>query len=199
MTTATKSIKMDNGNTITVTITRTVSDKVSYSDGWNIPMGREKYESMEISLYHAQAGKTVKGNSVSKLYDHNQSDKDARKQGAVAKIGGTGTYLGQKAYDAVMTLIADKDARKQGAVAKIGGTGTYLGQKAYDAVMTLIADTDAECGKTDEFAALEREEAERKAAGEENMRRMEAEQREREKHPGWCNKCHSYCYGDCNS
>jgi|SRR3990167_8819195 len=166
MTTATKSIKMDNGNTITVTITRTVSDKVSYSDGWNIPMGREKYESMEISLYHAQAGKTVKGNSVSKLYDHNQSDKDARKQGAVAKIG---------------------------------GTGTYLGQKAYDAVMTLIADTDAECGKTDEFAALEREEAERKAAGEENMRRMEAEQREREKHPGWCNKCHSYCYGDCNS
>lgn len=27
----------------------------------------------------------------------------------------------------------------------------------------------------------------------------EQTQREREAHPGWCNRCHSYCYGDCQA
>ena len=164
MTTATKSVKMDNGNIITVKLTREVSDKVAYADGYNLKTGREKYERYEISMYHAQSGKTIKANEISQLWEMSKRDMEAKKQGAVVKLG---------------------DA--------------YLGQKAYDVLTALILAANAEVGKSDEFIALEQAETEKERIGDENMRRMEDEQRQREKHPGWCNKCHSYCYGDCTA
>ena len=164
MTTATKTIKMDNGNIITVKLTREVSDKVAYADGYNIKTGREKYERYEISMYHAQSGKTIKTSEVGQLWELSKSDMEAKKQGAVAKLG-----------------------------------NAYLGEKTYAVVTKLIAAVDAEVGRSDEFVAFEQAEIERKRIGDENMRRMEDEQRQREKHPGWCNKCHSYCYGDCTA
>ena len=84
-----------------------------------------------------------------------------------------------------------------GAVARIGDT--YIGQNTYAACMILIAALDAELPKSDEQIALEQAEAERKARIEENEKHNEAERRERESHPGWCNRCQSYCYGDCRS
>jgi hypothetical protein len=84
-----------------------------------------------------------------------------------------------------------------GAYARVGDA--YITQEIYDAAMGIIAELDAEVSKTEEQIALEQAEAERKRIGEENLARMEAEYKERSNHPGWCDKCHSYCYGDCEA
>lgn len=73
-----------------------------------------------------------------------------------------------------------------------------ISKDAYEQIVAALADLDAEAGKSDEYLAIRAAEAERKARGEENERRMAAEQQERENHPGYCKRCQDYTYGDCS-
>jgi len=84
-----------------------------------------------------------------------------------------------------------------GAHARIGDT--YISRETYDIAMRMIAGLDAEVGKSDEQIALEQEAEECRRIGEENLDRMAAEEAARRAHPGWCDKCGSYCYGDCQA
>lgn len=85
----------------------------------------------------------------------------------------------------------------KGAYARIGNG--YISREMYDAITAAISDLDAELGKTDEQIAIEQAEIERKQIADENLARLEAEYIARQNHSGWCNKCHSYCYGDCEA
>lgn len=95
----------------------------------------------------------------------------------------------------VLSGPADKSLIAKGVYATAGDA--LLGKHAYDAIVAALAELDAEVGKSDEYLAIERAEAARKAQGEENERRMEAEMRQREKQSGWCKKCQDWTYGDC--
>jgi hypothetical protein len=89
-------------------------------------------------------------------------------------------------------------AIKAGCVGIVGGRW-FIKSDTADAIRAALAELDAENPKTAEMTAIEQAEQERKRIGEQNMARIEAERRERNSHPGWCNKCHSYCYGDCTA
>jgi len=75
----------------------------------------------------------------------------------------------------------------------------YLGKASYETIAQMIAELDAEIGKTDEQIELEAEAQRQQEIAQANIDRMAAEYAERRQHPGWCDKCQSYCYGDCQS
>lgn len=85
----------------------------------------------------------------------------------------------------------------EGTYARIGDG--YIGQEIYETAMRMIAELDAEIAKTDEQIALENAEIERQRNRNVATAQDIAEQAERERNPGWCNKCHSYCWGDCEA
>jgi len=87
---------------------------------------------------------------------------------------------------------------EKGAVAHCSG-GFYLTRPVYDAVTVALAEMSDELGKSEEYLANEAAENHRRQLAEENETRLENEIRERNNHPGWCNKCGSYCYGDCTA
>ena len=156
----------DKTQSIEITLTRKVIDRVAYMDGYNLPDGREVFEMYEVKLIKKSNGATIKV---------------AGKPGDFAFFKTQGKYSGK--YPA-------------GAHARIGDT--YISKDAYDIAMRMITELDAEVGKSDEQIALEQEAEERRRIGEENLD-MAAEETARRAHPGWCDKCHSYCYGDCEA
>jgi hypothetical protein len=81
------------------------------------------------------------------------------------------------------------------AVAVIGNN-FYLSQPRYEEIKAAIAEMEAKL-TTAEVVEQKAIEAERRRIGDENMARIEAEAAKRG--PGWCDKCGSYCYGDCSS
>lgn len=166
MTKATRTIENET-RIITITLTRTVSDKVAYLDGYNLKSGREIYENYNVKMTNKINGATITTDG---------------KPGGFAFFTIQGKFSGK--YPA-------------GAYARIGNA--YISREAYDMAMTLIAALDAEVGKTEEQIALEAAEVERKQIAAQNEAREQAEQATRNSHPGWCNKCHSYCYGDCTA
>lgn len=84
---------------------------------------------------------------------------------------------------------ANKAMIAKGAYAALGKA--CFSKDAYDEIVAALAELDAQVGKSDEYVALKQAEAERKARGEENLKRMAADQARREQHPGWCKKCHT--------
>jgi len=83
------------------------------------------------------------------------------------------------------------------------GCDIWLSKQTYDAIAAMKQELDEELPKSDEYLTLKakeiREAKAAKEAEERNIARMEAEHKARQRHPGWCNKCHSYCYGDCSA
>lgn len=88
-------------------------------------------------------------------------------------------------------------AIKAGCVAMVGNA--FLHPDTRDWIVNALAELEAENPKSDEQIALEAAEAKRRRIGEENLDRMAREYAERRQHPGWCDKCQSYCYGDCTA
>ena len=105
MTTATKTITTKSGTTVTIKLTRQVNDKIAYLDGYNLLAGREVFESLEI-VATLPNGKTASGSSIHKL--DSKFDKAAMAKGAYARFGDA--YIGQDAYEAIISVIADLDA-----------------------------------------------------------------------------------------
>lgn len=135
-------------------------------------------------------------------------------QDDVAYADGYNITVGRKIYERTEIVLHTKDGKieradrmrilkgkldekhiAQGAYAQIGNG--LIRKNTYDQITAALAELDTQIGKSDEYLALKQAEAERKARGEENLKRMEVEMRQRESSPGWCKKCKDWTYGDC--
>jgi hypothetical protein len=111
--------------------------------------------------------------------------------------GKTFVHSGKPGAFAFLELPFRQEKYPQGAYARLGNA--YISQDVYDILTGMIEELNAENEKSDEQVAIENAEAAKKQKAIENEKRINAEQAERETHDGWCNKCHSYCYGDCEA
>lgn len=85
------------------------------------------------------------------------------------------------------------------AYARLGDS--YIGKAAYEAVKNVLAEAEAmaDAEQSQEFVDLKTASDAKKAAQDAAFEAELAADAARAKHPGWCDKCHSYCYGDCTA
>jgi len=159
MTTATRTRQTEN-SIIEISLTRSVNDKVNFSDGYNIKTGREVYENYDVKITLKNSGKTIK---------------------VSGKPGGFAFFALQDKYSGKYP---------DGAYARVGDA--YVGRKLYDLAMAMIGELDADVCKTEEQTDIEAVTVRAEANAY-----TEAEPRHGEN--GYCRKCHSHCYGDCDS
>ena len=76
--------------------------------------------------------------------------------------------------------------------------GMLMPKELYTAIMAMYEEALAEVD-SEEYQQIQAEEAEEKAQIEANQAEIAEMEAERRAHPGWCDKCGSYCYGDCES
>jgi len=156
--------------TIKVTLNREVQDEISYADGYNIKTGEKVHEMVEVKL-------TVKANGTTRTTT-----------GKVNDMPFLNIYTAEQ-----------RQARNipSQAYARFGDSA--ISEEIYNAIIALINKLDAEIGTVDgqkEIETAEKIAVEKQAI--ENAA-IEAEITARNNHSGWCNKCESYCYGDCKS
>lgn len=105
-----------------------------------------------------------------------------------------------ESLDRLVELPSGHDMTKKGAYAAFGKG--YLTQATYEAVAKAIAKAEAQCMPSAEWHELKAEEAkkeeQRKAQAEQNKKDAQ-EDRNNKKANGYCFKCGSYCYGDCEA
>lgn len=101
--------------------------------------------------------------------------------------GAKASTSGKPGGFAFLSIVTDKSKIAKGGYARLGDA--YISKSLYDVCMTMIAELDTEVGKTDEQTELELAQAEAK-------KNIYIEPKHGD---GWCTKCHSYCYGDCEA
>lgn len=79
-----------------------------------------------------------------------------------------------------------------GAYARLGDY--YIGQEMHDTITALIAAAASEA-ETTEYTKIKQIEVAKKEQEWEAIRNYKSEAHG----PGWCSKCRSYCYGDCEA
>ena len=108
---------------VVITKTRTVRDNISYADGWNVNLGKETVERLEIVL--TVDGKTVTEDNykpcVVTRNTHGKSYDKIKAAGAYAQIGRA--YIDAERYQLVIAAIAEADA-------EAAGTEEYAAVKA---------------------------------------------------------------------
>lgn len=107
---ATRTAETENG-IIEITLTREVTGKTAYSDGYNLPVGYETYENYEVKMTHKASGKVVwvsgkPGSGFAFFETANQYNK--LPAGAYARIGNA--YVSEEVYNIAMSMIAELDA-----------------------------------------------------------------------------------------
>jgi hypothetical protein len=100
---ATKTIITKSGKTITVEMVRKVQDKINYSDGYDIVVGREIVEYTNITMRDAGGKILTHGSEI----DIPRSIPDGM-SGAVACIGNV--YVTREIIDLVVAAIAELEA-----------------------------------------------------------------------------------------
>jgi hypothetical protein len=75
----------------------------------------------------------------------------------------------------------------------------YISAPVYDAIRQVLAEAQARCTGDAEYIAPKKSEEEKAAKQAEETAKINASDKERRSHVGWCNHCHSYCYGDCQA
>lgn len=88
----------------------------------------------------------------------------------------------------------DRKAAQVGAYARLSDK-MILSRKSYDEIMTAINELGDEL-TTPEYTEFV---TERKRIAAENAKAAAEMEAQRRQHPGWCEKCQSYCYGDCDA
>ena len=109
-----------------------------------------------------------------------------------------------EAYGSPYVLSAESRRRRKAPAAAYAviGMHTYISRERYDEIMTLIAEMEAELTTAPEAQRVEEikaRDAYRAQKAEAEQEIIAAEIAQRNAHPGWCNKCQSYCYGDCEA
>lgn len=105
---ATKTVTTPSGKSIKVELVRSVQDKVSYADGYNIVTGREIVEFINIWFYDAAGKLLAHGRTMTMLSPKRPDHKDLIAKGAVARVGNA--YLTRENADLVTTLLAELEA-----------------------------------------------------------------------------------------
>jgi len=82
-----------------------------------------------------------------------------------------------------------------GAYARLGNM--YISRDNYHLVMTALAEIEAELTETAEYAEVKAAEAAKEAEKEANILASKKDYEAKTRN-GWCPKCESYCYGDCD-
>lgn len=93
-----------------VEVTKSVSDDISFADGWNINHGKKTYEGVDIKMY--VGGKLVEStyqapHAITKA-SYGSSYNDLTSKGVYARLGDT--YISQKMYDAIMDMLNEATA-----------------------------------------------------------------------------------------
>ncbi len=166
----TTKVAQTKNSTIKVDLDRDVVDKIANLDGHKVNLGREIIESLSVKITLKATGQSV-------------------------RISGKVGYL--PALNVYSDTARDKLDLPAKAYARIGDAS--ISNEAYEIIQDLIAQADADLPKTDEHIAIETEIADKKAAAKASAARLEKKLEERNNHPGWCNRCTSYCYGDCTA
>ena len=85
------------------------------------------------------------------------------------------------------------------AYARLGDM--YISKPIYDFICEVMdevkADFDAETDT--EFTTVKAIENKKEEENKKEADKIAKFESDRSKHPGWCNKCQSYCYGDCDA
>ena len=82
-----------------------------------------------------------------------------------------------------------------GAYARLGNM--YISRDNYQMIMAALAEIESELTETAEYAEVKAAEAAKEAEKEANILASKKDY-EKKMASGWCPKCESYCYGDCD-
>lgn len=94
---------------IEVEYTKSVSDDISYADGWNINHGKKTYEGVEIRLYINGKVAIFSRYAPTPITKTTCTDYDKlTRQGVYAMLGDK--LINKRPYDAIMALIAEAAA-----------------------------------------------------------------------------------------
>jgi len=140
MTTTTRKTETEN-LTIEISLTREVNDKVAYMDGWNLPAGREVYETYEIKITSKRNGATIttSGKPGDFAFFALQGEYSGKyPAGAYARVGDA--YVSQATYDLAMSMIAELAAEVSKTTEQIALEQTEI---AHAATVEAVLDTEA--------------------------------------------------------
>ena len=89
--------------------------------------------------------------------------------------------------------------RNPKAYARFGDS--YIGEDIFNAITSVMDEVNARFDSEidDNFNTVKADENTKHDAGMRNLDDISRREAERAAHPGWCEKCHSYCYGDCTA
>ncbi len=87
--------------------------------------------------------------------------------------------------------------KKPNAFARVGDA--FVNESVYNSVCEAIAEAEEAIEESAEIAEVAEEETKKQAKAEKNMAEIEAMEQQRRQNSGWCDKCQSYCYGDCEA
>jgi len=74
----------------------------------------------------------------------------------------------------------------------------YIGEAAYNQIMDLYAAATKDAD-TEEHRAVKAVEKKKEEKAASETAKIELIEQGRKNNPGWCDKCQSYCYGDCEA
>jgi hypothetical protein len=128
-----KQITTSGGTTITVEMVRMVQDKVNYSDGYNIVVGREIIEFTKITLRDAAGKCHASGSRVDMVTPTGYRNcAELITKGAVARIGDS--YVSQEIVDLVTAALAELETENPKSDEQIAiETAKIQSEAAYDA------------------------------------------------------------------
>lgn len=96
-------------------------------------------------------------------------------------------------------LDASSSVKKQHPQTHARFGDTYISEKIYNDICSVIAEVESLLVDDQEFIEVKAAENHKKEEQKKEDIKIEKEIKARDSHPGWCNKCGSYCYGDCES
>ena len=162
----------DDTRKIEITLNRYVSESTRYLDGYEMGTETSTWEEYQVTITSKKTG---------------------------AKLVTSG-----KPGDFAFFEKTDSKFYKNlpaGTYARI--SNAYISQDLYDIAMSMIAELDAELSTDQDYNDLKSAEVAKTAKAKHDEGLVDqveaADNAARQNHPGWCNKCQSYCYGDCDS
>lgn len=114
---------------------------------------------------------------------------------------------GKKSFTRGLGLAYELDAAACERLNLPAGTArfgdNYISAAAWAQVQETLAaaqaEADAATDPAGDYARIKQQQDDAGARMAAELAETDALEQERERHPGWCKKCHSYCWGDCSA
>ena len=106
------------------------------------------------------------------------------------------TKQGEKVFSrSLPTKYNEREKSITQAFAQVGDS--RISEDAYNLIMRLYEQACKNQEKEEQYNAVQAATEERNMEAEKNAAEIEKMEVARREHSGWCDKCQSYCYGDC--